>query len=213
MKKAFMIILAISAVSLLLFSLHSFFNRGFNNKEIVIETKILKVKVDYPNLKDPKINNDIKVFINQNISSARKLTPPSVSDPRNYKNELLITYDRPFVSKKYISLVFYVLTYSGGAHPLTAVVCKNYNAQNGKPLKLTDVCSMDKDRLRKLIIAKLLKKIDHPIEKWISEGVNENDLENFSLGQDSITFHFGQYEVAPYAQGIQKATFKLNELK
>ena len=59
----------------------------------------------------------------------------------------------------------------------------------------------------------ILATIDRPDEEMIKTGVSAYNTENFSLGNDSITFHFSASEVSYYAAGAQQATFKLRELR
>jgi hypothetical protein len=58
-----------------------------------------------------------------------------------------------------------------------------------------------------------MKQIDRPDKKWVRQGVYQNSLENFTFRFTRITFYFSPYEVAPYAQGVQKVTFRLSELR
>ncbi|MFH1347933.1 MAG: DUF4163 domain-containing protein [Candidatus Margulisiibacteriota bacterium] len=212
-KDPYVLIAIITAVALLcLLALALVFLYEYKDKEIIEETNTSKIKINYPALKNKKINKDIENFINKNIHNFKKLAPPPPDDPRHYKNELYITYDRPFITRKYASMVFYVMTYDGGAHPTTAVVTMNYNAQTGKELRLADIYSGDKTKIREMIIGRLMKQVDHPDKEWITRGVNQDDLETFTFRFTNITFYFGQYQVAPYAQGIQKVKFKLSTL-
>ncbi|MFH1684429.1 MAG: DUF3298 and DUF4163 domain-containing protein [Candidatus Margulisiibacteriota bacterium] len=210
MKKRSAIITA--AALLCLLALAFVFLYEYKDKEIIEETNTSKTKINYPALKNKMINKDIEKFINRNISDFRKLALPPANDPRHYKNELYITYDKPFITRKYASIVFYVMTYDGGAHPTTAVITKNYNAQTGKELRLADICPGDKTKIREMIIGRLMKQVNRPDKEWITRGVNQDDLETFAFRFTDITFYFGQYQVAPYAQGIQKVKFKLSTL-
>ena len=103
------------------------------------------------------------------------------------------------------------MTFTGGAHPLTTVVTKNYDAKTGKLLQLANLGLTQPKALSEIkakVIAALMKKIDHADANWIKEGVTTKNLENFGLGPDSITFYFSPYAVAPYAAGIQKVKIK-----
>jgi hypothetical protein len=206
-------ILTILMVAGILFYAFIQAHRGYNNRQIKKETVASKINIDYPVFRNPGVDQDIEIFINMQVSKFKKIAPPSPDDPRHYKNELNISFDKPFVSDKYISIVFYVMTYSGGAHPDTVVVTKNFDAHTGLPLKFADVCPISKSRIRLMILLRLLGTIDNPDSRWINQGVKKNDLDTFSLGPDAITFYFNQTEVAPYSQGIQKVTFHISELK
>jgi len=184
----------------------------YKNKNIAKETKIYKIKVDYPIVKQDQIDHTILAFINKQIRQFKKLAPPAADDPRHYKNDLNISYDKPYITDELVSLVFYVLIYDGGAHPVTTVHTMNFSQETGQKLKLADVVKVDKASLRRMIIRKLDEQIVEPDQKWIAKGVNQDKLERFTIRYNDITFYFGQYEVAPYAQGIQKVRFKLSDL-
>jgi len=181
---------------------------AYENKEIVKNTKISQLKVHYPIFDHTIIDEDINAFITGHITRFEQLPPPPTDIPVEYVNDLNISYEKPFVSDRFISTAFYVMLFTGGAHPTTTVVCRNYDVKTGRMLALADVCTTEKADLRKILIEQLMKTIDEPMnasnKKWIIDGVNSNNLENFTMGPDHLTFYFNQYEVAPYALGIQK---------
>jgi len=181
---------------------------AYENKEIVKNTKISQLKVDYPIFDHKIIQHDIDAFIKENITSFEQLPPPPTDIPVHYINDLNISYDTPFISDRTISVAFYVMLFTGGAHPNTTVICRNYDAKTGQSIQLADVCATGKAVLRKMLIDKIMKTIDEPLnppnKQWIINGVNSNKLENFTMGPGHLTFYFNQYEVAPYALGIQK---------
>ena len=184
----------------------------YKNKNLSKETNIYQLKVNYPAKINAKVDHAIQAFINKQIRVFKRLPAPSPDDPRNYKNLLDITYDKPFITEKIVSLVFYVETYDGGAHPVTAVYTMNFNAKTGQKLKLADVAKLDKDLIKSMIVRQLMNTLAEPDQLWVSKGVTQSNLEQFTIHYNNITFYFGQYEVAPYAQGIQKVRFKLTDL-
>ncbi|MBN2057174.1 MAG: DUF3298 and DUF4163 domain-containing protein [Candidatus Saganbacteria bacterium] len=185
----------------------------YRNQNLLIDSGDLIIDIKYPLTGQTAIDNDIKAFINENVRKVKQLPPSPANDPRNWKNELYITYDKPYINPKYVSLVFYVMVYSGGAHPNTIVVTKNYDKRTGRQLRLSDIISTGKEQLRAMIKSKLYQSLDQPNVKWVRQGVDASDLETFSFNLFSITFYFSQYEVAPYANGIQKVNFSLKALQ
>lgn len=185
----------------------------YRNQNLLLDSDNLVIDVKYPLIGQTAIDKDIKAFIDENIRKVRQLPPPPADDPRNWKNELYITYNKPYINPQYVSIVFYVMVYSGGAHPNTIVVTKNYDHQTGKPLNLADIVPASKQQLRSMIKARLYASLDRPNVNWVRQGVDQNDLETFGFNLFSITFYFSQYEVAPYAAGIQKVSFRLKNLR
>lgn len=185
----------------------------FSERAIKEETNNYSIKATYPHLDQTEIDKDIESFIQKNIKEIKSAAPPSPKIPFKYKNTLLITYEKHFVSRNYVSLAFMALVYTGGAHPITIVTTKNYDRQTGKILKLEDLGIADSAlaRIRPLVIS-LLMKIDRPDKKWIEEGVNARSLQNFALDHDGLTFYFSPYDVAPYSYGIQKVKIPIKSL-
>jgi hypothetical protein len=192
---------------------------GYTDKSINQENSRYSIKVNYPAFQNQKINDNIIASIDKAMAEI-KAEPPKPKDyPVDYKNTLVITYDRPYVTDRVISLYFEFFTYTGGAHPNTKIVTKNFNAKTGKMLTLADLCSTDKATLNKIKANikgqfKNLLSEENPTARsqftsWYSSGVDANKLETFTVNSNSITFYFQQYEVAPYASGPQKASLPL----
>ena len=185
----------------------------FKEKATKEETKTYLIEIKHPQFGQAVIARELDKFIQARITEFKKLEPPRPDDPRHYKNSLYITYDQPYITERYISLVFYVETYDGGAHPNLVVLTKNYDHRTGKPLKLADLTTINKGKLRSLLAAKLLATMEQPDQAMITAGIRAYNLENFTLDPEAITFHFSPDEVACHAAGAQKASFLLYNLK
>jgi len=189
-------------------------SKPYHGQLVKEESKFLSINASFPKFSNNIINKDISAFIDKNITDIKE-DSFSPDDHRDYKNELLITYDEPFVSQKFISLVFYVMIYDGGAHPNTLVVAKSYDPKTGKILRLSDLGIKKqsvKQNLKFMVIGKLLKQMELPVKEWIEEGVTLKNLENFSIDNDGLTFHFSPYAVACYAAGMHKVFISFKEL-
>jgi hypothetical protein len=184
---------------------------GRRDKKIVEETTTYKIAISCPRFDNQLINDDLNKLIAANLTSFKRVPPPPPDDPRHYKNELVITHDRPGFSQRYLSLVFYVLTYTGGAHPNTIVITRNYDRASGRRLKLAEATHLPSSELKRLVVDQLLKEVDRPQKEWIRAGVTDQNLENFAVENGQLAFYFSPYAVTCYAAGVQKV--KLDILK
>jgi len=204
--------LASMAVAILLVIVSFYSISPYSNKKIVEESQAFSIKVDYPKFSNKKIDADIKKLIDKNISIIKAYPAPLASIPTHYKNTLNITYEKPIISDRFISTVFYVLYFTGGAHPSTTVYTNNYDKKSGIRIKLTDVCTIDGKTIAKIkdtITTDLISNLNsdgHADLSWIKNGVNKNRLETFSVSNNRIIFYFQQYEVGPYSNGIQRVS-------
>ena len=211
-------ILLLAALSLLLIGLTFWVFSGPKYKEQAFSEKTAKcdIEIKYPVFGNVYVDQNIQKFVAENIKNIKSLPPAPADLPVKYINTLNLSYERPFISKERISVVFYVLTYTGGAHPLTGVFTRNYDLTKKKELTLTDICYQNNeslDVLEKLVTAKLMEKLNRPDVDWLKRGIQENKFTTYAIEPDGLAFYFGQYEVAPYSEGIQKVKLNYNELK
>ena len=96
--------------------------------------------------------------------------------------------------------------FAGGAHGGSSRRGYHFDLQNGEFFKLADITD-DYDGLALEIYNEIIRQIDESGETddyfpgfW--ETISDRDDYAFSLGDDSLTVFFGEYEIAPYAKGI-----------
>jgi len=214
MKKLYLWFIALLVVGTTVgfFVKFTFFRPAFIEKELFEQYKTFTLNLDWPVFNQKTIDNDLNAFIHENVIKISQAPPRSPNDPRHYKNDLFLSYEKPVISKHYISLAFYVSTYTGGAHPNTIVVCKTYDRSTGKLLHLADFYSKAPDRLRGVLVDKLVKTLEYFDPVWVKDGVKANNLENFVVDRNGLTFYFSPYEVTAYAYGVQKVKVSLAEL-
>jgi len=213
------IIILIAAAIIFYPQIVSVLSPSYQNQTFSDVTTVHSIKIDYPVFSNPKINGDINATVEKAIKEIKAVQPKPKDYPVDYKNELVVTYEKPFISNRYISVYFEFMTYTGGAHPNTTVITKNYEAVTGRQLRLSDFCSTDpksivqiKKDIQQMLEKKLISGDEPDLKdqlKWIATGVKENDLSAFTFDASSITFYFQQYEVASYADGPQTVTFPL----
>lgn len=109
--------------------------------------------------------------------------------------------------------------FGGGAHPTQNVVIKRFRSSDGTEIGLWDVfadsCS---NALKHALVEKLMKQqnvstMDELQEMGYLEMMDMFIPQNFSMGKDSISFFFNQYDIAPYACGQTTLSFGYDEIK
>jgi len=181
-------------------------------------TATLELKVNYPIIGQAAIDKDIKSYITKTISDfgpGEKLNAG--------KNGLYIDYQLSKYKSDYLSVRFYIYTFTGGAHGAQNVVFKNYNLKTGKIISYADIFNDSYNYLEafwrnaepQIIFA--LKKDgwgnDEQAKSWIREGCrpNADNYANFYLTDAGLVIYFGQYQVAPYAAGTFETPIKWNK--
>lgn len=97
--------------------------------------------------------------------------------------------------------------FTGGAHPCIQTIILRFNTQTGDFITLNDVFpTLNQPQLQKILLEKLMKDQNvHSIDELHQKGILEmTDMfvsNNFALLEDSIEFHYNEYDIAPYAAG------------
>ncbi len=118
-----------------------------------------------------------------------------------------------FENSKVLSLYVDYYFYSGGAHGATDRRAYNYDVASGKVLNLKDIFHPGY-QYKSLIDAAIRAEISQRPEDFFPlemgfQGIAEQ--QNFYLQNDSLIIYFNQYEIAPYAAGIQEFCFPLRD--
>jgi hypothetical protein len=181
----------------------------------------LKVSVDYP-LELTQQSDLVASTVDDVIKKAKDEITQSVSGdfiPGSGQYELDITYDTVTHSDDIYTLLLTVYQYQGGAHGGQAILPYTFDLKNNKLITIDDLFTDTASAL------KIIEPIaQDAVKTAIGADMVQDDVltagtaplpENyayFSLDTDSITFYFQQYQVGPYAIGIQKVTIPLAQL-
>ena len=109
--------------------------------------------------------------------------------------------------KGYISYIMTCEEYYGGAHPTTFNTITCFDPATGAEITLKDIFNEGyEETLATRLIDRLLKDnnvstIDELCNKGYSLDIDFFITNNFILGNDSMTFLYNRYEIAPYAMG------------
>jgi hypothetical protein len=175
----------------------------------------LKVSIDYP-LELAQKSDLVAKTVDDVIKKAKDDIMTSVSGdfvPGSGQYELDITYDTVSHSDDIYTLLLTVYQYMGGAHGSQAILPYTFDLKNNKLLTLDDIFTNTSDALKLIepIAQQAVKTAigaDMVQEDMLTAGTapTVDNYQFFSLDKDSITFYFQQYQVGPYAIGIQKVT-------
>lgn len=101
------------------------------------------------------------------------------------------------------SVDYYIFT--GGAHPNGYTRFFNFRPLTAEIINTEDVFRKGFERkLNKLLEKKFREEFELPVSAPLSDMLFENKLEynnNFTFGDDGITFLYNRYEIAPYVFG------------
>ena len=117
------------------------------------------------------------------------------------------------------SIVGYVFSFTGGAHPNHSYFSVNFLKDNQQRIGFTDLFNNEKEALNpisKFVITDILKQKSERLnekiteDEWLDEGAGP-DIKNYSIFEfvpgesdkaEAIKFIFPPYQVGPYVEGV-----------
>lgn len=166
------------------------------------------IDVKYPQFGIPAIDTDIRAKVDAAVSEFREL-PPNPPESATPKNEFTGTFEVVYIGPGAISAKLILSQYTGGAHPMTIVSGINYDTATGEPLTREDAFRLIGKTVQQ-VSAEATAQLEAKVgDAFFEEGASP-DPENFSsfvVSEDEVTFIFQQYQVAPYALGVQEISF------
>lgn len=194
----------------------------FVEKGIVVDKNIekdynyLKIDVKIPQLQglgnkdeekaiNTKISDKTNLWISDVESLAKEYFDESKNEKPTFPYELKANYKVKNVGN---ILSFYIDYYqfTGGAHGITNRIPYNINIITGKELKLKDLFKKEYD-YTSIINSEIEKEIKKNPENYFTgkDGFNGiKDEQLYYLDNGDLVIHFGYYEIAPYAAGMQE---------
>lgn len=116
-------------------------------------------------------------------------------------------------NKYFISFLLLGYIYSGGAHGASFAIHRNFDMQTGDAIADRDIFT-DTVSVTKLLRTKGLRQYvkDNPdFEVFTTDAITANG--NFIITPDSIVYHYGDYEIAPYCYGHPMFRLHKNDVK
>ncbi len=179
------------------------------------------ISATYPITKDDVINGYFKSFVDSNISQFKDDTSWAAGDGANAAPaeaaslSLSIKY-REEKHARVDNYVFEVDTYTGGAHDLEATKTFSFSS-TGQQVMLGSLFTNDTAGLKTIApyVRAQLAKVPGADQSMISDGTvpTADNYQSFTVADDSVTFIFDPYQVAPYSSGIQTVTVPVSAFK
>lgn len=204
-------------VSIILLSLYIFNYKNYeNNKNIYYSVSKIntiddehknKINIYFPitnyDLLDKEINNIIDTYIKEFKDAINEY-----KIQENLYYTLYINYDE-YTYKNYISFVFNIEMFTGGAHPNHFITTINYDTLNNKFINIDSLIDLNKNILNSLSkesrnILSSDKKFQINYNKdMMYEGTlpNKKNFKNFVLTENGLKILFNYYQIAPYYYG------------
>lgn len=204
-------------VSIILLSLYIFNYKNYeNNKNIYYSVSKIntiddehknKINIYFPitnyNLLDKEINNIVDTYIKEFKDAINEY-----KIQENLYYTLYINYDE-YTYKNYISFVFNIEMFTGGAHPNHFITTINYDTLNNKFINIDSLIDLNKNILNSLSkesrnILSSDKKFQINYNKdMMYEGTlpNKENFKNFVLTENGLKILFNYYQIAPYYYG------------
>lgn len=198
-----------------------------SNETIQEEEGSISVDVSYPVLPsqyewvneyiDQKVSNIINTFKEtaQENRQARIDTDPSYADEEIERGPLYtlsMSYEVDSFNDSYVSMLFVVDEYSGGAHGIRVFETINANLETKEFVKLSNITSKTleeistyvKEDVKKQLTEKGAGEYEYIQDSlWLDEGASatEENFSQFTFNDRAITLYFPPYQLGPYALG------------
>lgn len=171
------------------------------------------IRIKYPNTN----YKDLNIEINNIINKYEYYFKNNILN-MNTSYYLYITY-KDYYYKDFISIIFNISYFSGGAHPNYYIETINYNIKTNEFITINDLVKNNNNLLYDLsnISRSYFKKKSafNNILDMLYEGTkpNINNFSKFTISKNGFTFYFERYQIAPYYYGEYSLTVGNNIVK
>lgn len=188
---------------------------AIGNDETFLEKKIInnssnpnyKIKVYYPYTSYESLNKIIDEAIKKIIDEFIATVLENKTLQHQFYT-LNINYDK-YQYKDYLSYVFYISVYTGGAHPNNTILTISYAKNKDKIITIDDLAKQYPALLNNLsnesrsYFVKDQNFNDNDIKDMLIDGTmpNQNNFKNFAFSEMGLLIFFEQYQIAPYSYG------------
>jgi hypothetical protein len=206
------------------------------------EDNCAKIRIEFPQITNfeneaikDKINNSIASLFSMNESFTSDSIDINdemesfISDYEDYISEFPNAFQSWFIERtgqvklnkgNIFSIDFMEYSYTGGAHPNTIVVFKNYNLSNGEEVTLDEIISPSKQSdLTRIGETEFRKLKELTVEADLGQAgfwfeSNEFYLnDNFLITDSSLVFYYNNYEITAYAFGPTELSVPFVKIK
>lgn len=189
----------------------------------LINTTVMERLLDR---EETSMNLAVEAFIDSYIRSYQNTMLPLYNEDRAdttkrawYQYHYVIETSTQPGSKGTIVYLATIDYYEGGAHGINQLLTLNFETKTGRQLTLADIFVNGYEQPLKNILLKSLKtKTDCSTmnalrDKGYLRTMDIFPSENFILGEETITFIYNPYEIAPYDMGSTELIVPYSDLK
>lgn len=122
-----------------------------------------------------------------------------------------VSYETASNNANYVSVLLKIYSFEGGAHGYTNLVSVNYDKKQKKFISIPDIDGYSYKNVSEICRADLKKQFAKDLDAtWIDDGAapTADNFNIFTYDGKTLTVYFEQYQVAPYAYGIQKVSIR-----
>ncbi|MHC1772188.1 MAG: stalk domain-containing protein [Flexilinea sp.] len=190
-----------------------------NTVKTASETSALKSTIQYPVIEElgnrevqDKINAIFKQLADdaaqQGVKNAADLAPYILEFPdMPGQCETYFNYQVKYNQNDVISLIFLNYQFAGGAHGSTLQTAYTVNLKTGKQYTLKDLFKENTDYVSIFSDNVKIQLAERDLTSILFEPFNKiNENQSYYLSNNGVVVYFQQYEILPYAAGIQEFT-------
>ncbi len=158
--------------------------------------------VNYPLYDNSFVDSLVRDFTDSLVTGFKPLLKYAVEDKMKYEME--VNYKEYFAKPGIVSVVFNIYQFTGGAHGNTFIESIVIDSKNNRRLGLNDLLTGNEFKEVQLLTRKKLKKMLEYNESVDQGTASPDDFSSFAVTDDKYIFWFSPYQVASYADGLQK---------
>lgn len=210
--------------------------------DTLLEDNCAKIKIEFPQITafenekvKNKINKSIKSFFSSNEDVSREEIDYSlemksfITDYEEFISEFPDAFQSWFIERtgevklnrgNIYSIDYMEYSYTGGAHPNTYIMFKNFNLANGEEITLDEIIPVDKQEELTNIAETEFRKLKELTPEadlgqagfWFEN--NEYYLsDNFLISDSGLVFYYNNYEITAYAFGPTELIIPYSSIK
>lgn len=184
----------------------------------ISEEQKYKINIYFPITKYELLNNEITDRINKYLSEFKSIVDNKAIQKNQYYT-LDILYTK-YEYNDYISYIFRISTYTGGAHPNNIVMTISYNKKTNTLISINGLIN-ENNKLLNILSNNSRKNLknndlfkDEDILKMMLDGTKPEveNFKNFAFSKLGLVVFFPQYQIAPYSYGEFNVVIPYSEI-
>ncbi|MGP1458770.1 MAG: DUF3298 domain-containing protein [Treponema sp.] len=174
-------------------------------------TDKIEADIEYPVFAGKKdLNKEVEKLVFGGYRTFKAETDP-LADGRLYYG---VTCAPVSANDEFISALFTVYTYAGGANGETKLASLTYSPRDKEFLSITDATGLSLDELSKVCTEKLSAMLPSSDSELIKSGAaaKAENFRNFTFDGSLLTVYFEPYQVAPHSEGVVKVAIPVGAM-